>query len=87
MSGLLDSDECATKKGYWGARLSLSAEVKLGIEAEDAIARVTMHSGERTGLTREQAVSSPRFVLGKQSPAPQECYLEKIPTARGPHCW
>lgn len=37
MSGLLDSYECATRKGY-GVQLSLLAEVKLGIEAEDAMA-------------------------------------------------
>lgn len=39
MSGLLDSHDCATRKGYRSVYLSMSAEVKLGIEAEDAMAQ------------------------------------------------
>ena len=39
MSGLLDSYERATRKGYRGVHVSLLAEVKLGIEAEDAMAQ------------------------------------------------
>lgn len=36
---MLESCECATRKGYGGAHLSRLAEVKLGIEAEDAMAQ------------------------------------------------
>lgn len=39
MSGLLDSYDCATRKGCRSMHLSLLAEVKLGVEAEDAMAQ------------------------------------------------
>lgn len=39
MSGLLDSYECATRKAYRGVHLPLLAEVKLGVEAEAAMAQ------------------------------------------------